>query len=423
MESTSLGFSAGCDSLDAGSCPLLQLITSAGVSGTTHMTSMRFGKEKESVMGVEKNIRVVLVSFSELPTMQKYLYYTYEELRSQAVEAWTLGSASLAIDMVTSERNWLVETPDSPRPSVESIKAARDMSRELASRIAAVNPDVVHFVNKHTWNYFLIRALRKTIPDVHILHTFHDPIGHEGDSIQRGVVLYHKVVQRMLDGIVVHSSVALEQAKSKLRPKCSVFQVPLGVVRWIPYDGPCAGRKEALIFGRINSYKGVKLYPQILRRINELDPEVRVVIAGKPANDIEPALLNEVSSQPNAECHYGFIEEQDLDAYFSQCSIVLMPYTSITQSGVVLDAYSHSRCVVAFDIEGIRQYVPDPSQLVSAFDCDLYAKRIVSLLNDSESLCLKAHDSWKFGKEHYAPESMANELLRVYEEVTDDAGR
>ena len=371
---------------------------------------------------IDKNPRVVLVSFSELPTLQKYMYLTFDELRARGIEAWTVGSNNLVSGFESTSRSILVDTPHSPKPTPGSVMDAMRGAGELAHRIAKLSPDVVHFVNKHTWNFFLIRALRKEAPGAKIIHTFHDPVGHSGDAVQKGVVLYHKVVQQMLDGVVVHSDIAKRQASEQLKVPCALHQVPLGVCPWHEWN-PSFNVRRVLIFGRINAYKGVSLYPDILRELAKSAPGVEVIIAGKASDDVDRSLLEEIDAQPNARLVNRFIDESELDGFFADCGLVLMPYTSITQSGVVLDAYSHSRCVVAFDIEGISQYVRDEDALVKPFDCAAYADKVANALADPDALAEKNHAVWEFGRANFAPSVMANGLLEAYRGVVEKVAK
>ena len=361
--------------------------------------------------------KVVLVSFSELPTLQKYMYHSFLELTKKDVPVWTVGSSNVTCGFSTGDRNILVDTPDSPRPSPASLLTVVKAADGIARRIAAIEPDVVHFVNKHTWNFFVIRALRKIASRVKIVHTFHDPVGHSGDAVQKGVVIYHRTVQRMLDAVVVHSSIAYRQAAELLKVPCALKQVPLGECEERPWK-PDVNPNRALIFGRINAYKGVAYYPEILRRLAEIAPDVEVVIAGKASDDIDKALLDEIAAQPNAKLINRFIDESELDGFFDDCGVVLMPYTSITQSGVVLDAYSHSRSVVAFGVDGIEQYVPDAGELVEPFDCDAYARKVAEVLYNEGLLLDRNHSAWAYGVGKFAPSVMADGLLCIYRDLT-----
>lgn len=361
-------------------------------------------------------MKITLVSFSELPTLQRHLYLLCNELSSRNIETWTIGSASIGIDVELGERNILVQTPDSPKPSLPSLRAIRCSLDEIADTISRINPEVIHFVNKHTWNFFLLRRLRKILPETKYIHTFHDPIGHEGDSIQKGVMLYHKVIQRMLDGIVVHSDIAHGQTVGQLKPSCPVCQVPLGEKVWHEYRSPSSA-KNALVFGRLNYYKGLKHYPSILKSIYSIDPEVTIMIAGKAADEVDAALLKEISDQPNCTLINGFIPEGDIDRLFRETNLVLAPYASITQSGVILDAYSRSKCVICFDIAGISQFIPDETCRVEPFDCERFAELACMLLSNRDGLETKSRRVWEFGKKNFTPEVMADSLLSVYESL------
>lgn len=346
--------------------------------------------------------------------MQRYLYLLYSELASLDQEVLTIGSKNVAIDVSLDRSNFLVGTPESPKPTIASFVKMKSTMSGLAEMITEIKPDIVHFVNKHTWNYFLISRISKTLPNAKRIHTFHDPVGHEGDSVQKGVVLYHRMVLGKLDGVIVHSDVAKQQTMDELHPKCAVFQAPLGVTAWFDPRPLPERAKEALLFGRLNAYKGVRYYPAILDAIRSIDSDVHVTIAGKAAKEIDDSLLSEISSRPNCTLRNEFIPEEDVDGLFDSASMVLVPYTSITQSGVILDAYSRSRSVMAFDIPGISQYVPDAESRIPAFDCYEFARAVCKRLSDPIVNRGKSEAAWLYGKEHFTPQSMANATLEAY---------
>lgn len=358
--------------------------------------------------------RVLQISFSELPTLQKHLYLSSRELRLQGLDAWTVGSGNLAIDISLDEKNILVNTPPTPKPGIDSFRQASSTIRNLSRQICQIKPDVIHFMNKHMWNYLLLRRLRRELPEAVFLHTFHDPVGHEGDSVQKGVVLYHKVVQRMLDGIIVFSDIAKRQTEEVLRPRCPVYHVPFGEKSWKEYRPIELPTHRVLAFGRLNSYKGVRFYPEIAERFLEQSPETTFVIAGKPSDDIDRSILDRLAAMPNVELHARFIEESEVDGFFENCDLVLMPYTSITQSGVILDAYSRSRCVIAFDIEGIEQFIFSGRTLVPQFNVSELVQAAVTLLNDPDELNCISHGVWEMGESAFSPEKASKALLSIY---------
>lgn len=363
--------------------------------------------------------KVLLISFSTLPTMQKYLYSAGDELTALGHDVWTAGSTNLRIIYELGPRNLVVSTPATPRPSFSSLWSSKKSLDIVIELIQRVRPDVVHFVNKHAWNYLLLQQVRWRGIRTRWVHTFHDPIGHQGDSVQRGVVAYHKVVQRQLDAIIVHSETARSQTQQVLRPKCLVARSPLGLKRWKDYEtaGPRAS-KRALVFGRLNLYKGCKMYPDIFNEVHRLDPSIEITVAGQPSKDVTDELLTRIAACPNVRLDDHFIEEHAVERYFREAALVLTPYTSMTQSGVVLDAYSHSRPILAFHIDEMREFLPQRTNAVSPFDTSEYARALVELLNNPADCHKAGREAWEFGREQFSPSSMAAGFAAVYEAVT-----
>jgi hypothetical protein len=69
--------------------------------------------------------KVLLISFSTLPTLQKYLYIASEELAALGHQVWTAGSSALGTPYELGPRNVVVSTPSSPRPTVNSLRSSR----------------------------------------------------------------------------------------------------------------------------------------------------------------------------------------------------------------------------------------------------------------------------------------------------------
>lgn len=371
-------------------------------------------------------MKAVLISFSELPVMQKYLYAAHESLSASGVDAWTIGSSNIRIARSLGPRNITLKTPESPRPSIASLQAARVQLAEAVNVISNVEPDVVHFANKHIWNLLLLRKLKSRGLRARYLHTFHDPIGHVGDRIRWGVVAYHRVIQRMLDGIITHSDIARDQVERYLRPRCPIYKAPLAVTEWPPLTTDVRSTrrlKHALIFGRLNRYKGCELFPSILREVFRLDPDVTITIAGKPSSDLPTGLLEEIRACPNVLLEDRYIEESEAEQMFKDASLVLTPYTSVTQSAVIIDAYSRALPVLAFDIEGIAEFTPDVARLVPAFDTVAFASALVDTVSSSDRCRELGIQAWNFGRDRFSPEVMVSKLRDAYESTTSSAHR
>lgn len=367
-------------------------------------------------------MKVVLVSFSQLPTLQKYLHYSATELRCQGVEAFTIGSCDLKIELSDKVEGMLLEVPASPIPTIANIKRQMGEIEAAAQFILDLDPDIVHFVNKHTWNYLLLLQLKRRRCRAKIIQTFHDPIGHEGDRVQFGVKAYHRLMIKYSDAIIVHSQIAKKQVVNHFGFSKSLFEGPLGNVDWSPYVDPSPESRDLLFFGRLNHYKGCELFPNILDELYRRDDSLRLVIAGKPASNISAELMDCVRSYPNVLLLDRFIREDEISSLFAAAGVVLLPYRSVTQSGVILDAYCHSKPIVAFDVPGIEEYAYSEKCLVPPFEVSLLVDRAVEIMNDYDLRVKESQSAWRYGHDKFTPHAMTSFFVDVYRSVLGSDG-
>lgn len=359
--------------------------------------------------------KIVLISFSNLPNFQSSLYNTYKTMKNLGVEVYTIGSTNITANRIYIENNnYLINVSKNPMPTIESLRLINTEIDNAVSKIKDINPDYIHFISKHTWNYFLIRKLKKY--NIKMIHTFHDPIGHKGEIRRYGVLLYNKVIGKMVDKIIVHSDKSKYETERYIKPRGKIYKVPLGEMIWEDYKKNEQYKNKLLIFGRINPYKGVEFIPKIAKEINKINPNINIVIAGKTSNDVKLETINEISSIDNIKFINKFIDDSDVENYFNDCDIVLITHKSITQSGVILQAYRYSKPIVAFNIEGIHEFVQEnKTGLISeAYNIEKYVKNILSLYNNINELNNYSKSAWEFGKEKFSNEVMSKKLIEIY---------
>ncbi|MFQ5673186.1 MAG: glycosyltransferase [Nitrospinales bacterium] len=118
---------------------------------------------------------------------------------------------------------------------------------------------------------------------------------------------------------------------------------------------PC---RTLLFFGHIRKYKGlqtlIRAMPHVLK-----EQDCHLVIAGefyesreKYTDMIASAGLNE-----HITIHDQYITNDDVEAYFASADIVILPYESASQSGVVQVAYHFDKPVVTTNVGGLPEVV------------------------------------------------------------------
>ena len=122
----------------------------------------------------------------------------------------------------------------------------------------------------------------------------------------------------------------------------------------LPLDSPVL-----LFFGLIRSYKGLDTLLQALPRVLQALPTARLLIAGEFYDTPEKyyALIENHKLKAHVQIHAEYIPDEEVSLYFSAADLVVQPYHSATQSGVVPMAYYFERPVIVTQVGGLPEMV------------------------------------------------------------------
>lgn len=119
--------------------------------------------------------------------------------------------------------------------------------------------------------------------------------------------------------------------------------------------------KLLLFFGFVREYKGLKhlLYamPEIRRQI----AHVKLLVVGSFGDD-KDAYVEIIEREKIADCVEmidGYTPDHEVEKYFAACDLVVLPYESATQSGIVQIAYGFEKPVVVTNVGGLPDVVED----------------------------------------------------------------
>ncbi len=126
-------------------------------------------------------------------------------------------------------------------------------------------------------------------------------------------------------------------------------------------DLPPAARL-VLFFGFIKPYKGVLHLVDAAPLLKERYGDgVRVLIVGDVYGDRQP-YLDRIAASGAADIIRlvdGFVPDELVESYFVAADLVVLPYVSATQSGIVQIAYNYDRPVVTTDVGGLPEVVQE----------------------------------------------------------------
>ncbi len=221
----------------------------------------------------------------------------------------------------------------------------------LVRSIRAWSPDVLLFPMFHPWNGLLQKALAD-LPSIVVVH---DPLAHPGF-----IAWLHRVVENVS---LRRATMALVLSQT-LAPALSQRGVPAERISVIPHGGlnfQAQGTRSdpngaILFFGRITAYKGLEYLLRAFRKVRQRHPEIRLSIVGE--GDLRP-YRQELADLEGVEVINRWVSEPEISTCFQTARMVVLPYTSATQSGVIPIAAGFGLPVIATCVGGLMEQIED----------------------------------------------------------------
>lgn len=267
----------------------------------------------------------------------------------------------------------------------------------VALQIKKMKPDLVIFQWWHPYFspcYWIIeKILGKQIK---VLFLCHNVFPHERFPMDRFLC---KQVLKQGDYFITQSSMDTEDLLSIKRnakyvqtvhPTYNAFKMKnlsrkeARSLLSIPDD-----EKVLLFFGFVRKYKGLKHIINALPAITGQLPDVKLYIVGDFDGDKEQYLeqIQSLHVENSVRIFDGYIPDDEVEKFFAACDLVVLPYESATQSGIVQIAYGFSKPVVVTDVGGLPEVVEDgrTGYVVEAQNNKQLAKTILRFFKEDKS--------------------------------------
>ncbi|MBQ7260582.1 MAG: glycosyltransferase [Lachnospiraceae bacterium] len=267
-----------------------------------------------------------------------------------------------------------------------------------AGRIAEYEPDAVLIQWWHPYFAPCYRLLtgRLKKAGIKILFTCHNVFPHERFVFDRFLT---KLTLSRGDGFVLHSG---EEAKELLsikrdadyrinpHPTYEAFAMEgLDRERARELLGLSVNMRVPLFFGFIREYKGLKHLIRALGILKKrgsrlLDESFVLYVVGDFGSQEKKneylLLMEEQGVSSYIKVVDGYVPDREVERYFAACDVVVLPYESATQSGIVQIAYGFDRPVIATRTGGLAEAVRDKETgiLTEPFDEEGLAEALES---------------------------------------------
>lgn len=362
-----------------------------------------------------------------------------------------LASRGNAVDLVVSKQNELASRPGLARrlevlppdaaplplrPTSAQIKLrrARTATRLLLtwSRIArelrSVDSDVVLIGGSFDMAPLALAGLAVTHlkgnpPLAHVCHNvrpYHRWGGEElyvdsGPTIQLLRRLYPR-----FDLVFVHG----ERSKSEYQqtwPPTKLAVIPHGDESLFGEEPPPpADEPRILFFGNWNKVKGLPVLMEAFDQLVARKPDARLTIAGPPApeeGEDERVFAWAAKHPDHVEVLPGYMPIEDVKGLFARARVVVLPYFTAYQSGVVHVAMTMARATVVTDVGDLPEAVTDgvTGLVVPSRDPQALADSLERVISDpslAQRLGAAAHQRTLTGSSWSAVAEQVEENLR-----------
>ena len=148
-------------------------------------------------------------------------------------------------------------------------------------------------------------------------------------------------------------------------------------------------RRILLFFGMIKKVKGLEVLLSALKGVIKQNPDVLLVIAGKPwENDfsVYQKIIDENNLSEYILLHTKFIPQEDVEHYYCASDLVILPYKKIYQSGVLMMTLSFERPALVSDLPPFKEIILDNENgfIFKSEDVNDLTLKLISILSNKE---------------------------------------
>lgn len=236
---------------------------------------------------------------------------------------------------------------------------------KTAKQINQFNPDaliVAYWIPQI--GYITSKVLNKVSKSIKKIGLIHNAIPHEQSKLDRW---FGKSFFKSCDAFVTMSSTVANDIKRIIKSKdFPILEREHPIYNHYSNDiskedarsslSISTDKKVLLFFGFIRPYKGLDL---LLEAFNFLSDDYFLLIVGECYKDLDiyKSLISSSNNRNNILANFDYVKDSEVSTYFAAADVLILPYRSATQSGVLATAYQFDKPIIATPVGGIRESI------------------------------------------------------------------
>ena len=253
---------------------------------------------------------------------------------------------------IPSERTLDSINPFSYQKTVREIEKFQPDVLIIAYWMSFFGPAYGHIASRLKNKTTIISLVHNAIP--HEPKFFDKPLAKLLFNRSKGFVVMSDIVRSDLTSMVPESSFC-----ARPHPLYDHFGERIDTELARKQLKLCPDKKTLLFFGLIRDYKGLDL---LIDAMSVLDDSFQLLIAGECYGSFEK-YEKQIADSPAKDrivAMNRYVEDSLVPVLFSATDLLILPYKSATQSGVIPVAYHFEVPIVATDVGGLRETIEQP---------------------------------------------------------------
>lgn len=236
---------------------------------------------------------------------------------------------------------------------------------KTAKRINEFNPEaliVAYWIPQI--GYITSKVLEKVSSSIKKIGLIHNAIPHEQSKLDSW---FSNPFFKACDAFITMSKTVSNDIKQLLRkdnisilekehPIYNHYSNQISQEEARKYFSIPKNKKVLLFFGFIRPYKGLDL---LIEAFNYLNDDFFLLIVGECYKDLA-TYKDLIEKSPNKErilTKFDYVTDSEVSIYFEASDVLVLPYRSATQSGVLATAYQFDKPIIATPVGGIREAI------------------------------------------------------------------
>lgn len=294
-----------------------------------------------------------------------------------------------------------------PRSLLLAMVTGRERSG-VASAIEADSPDILLDAGSGAWASVVLRRLKGRLPIAQIVHDVypHPDFRSRLDALPG---LLQPTVADALIGLSDFSHAQLERKyphKPCIRSRLGALMSP----GEISTTSIAERRHKQLFTGRIFPYKGVTTLVEAFSLARQSNAALELDIVGR--GRIGARLLRRIHDL-GIGLDNRYISDAEMKDVIASHGVMILPYTSATQSAVAALALANGMPCIATNVGALPEHVIHGRNglLVPPRDPDALARAMVAISTDAEMAARMATEALRVGQEVYSWSTIGAALL------------